>query len=285
MMKGDWRRFWIMYGLAFIPSRKFSTSKSSASRSYVDVVLGLDSGAQRFGRGPPPSFKDSIPLSFSADEKDLDWLKGCMVGKTVETVDPRLVSVLLKAEGFLTVSAHSLGGDLVLISPTAGEDLKGVLNDAKDWISAIFSSFVPWSEDLVVGYRNVWLQCQGIPPHAWNVSFFHLIAKEFGSLRSVDDATKLKVSFENCYLFVRTPIQSHISRSIEVLVNGKVFSVEVWEDVGFLCCISGSVHSGNCNNFPSVRSGWEDDWNSEFSDSFFRIKWRRMVSLSGLVKK
>ncbi|CAL0309784.1 unnamed protein product [Lupinus luteus] len=146
-----------------------------------------------------------------------------MVGKTVETVDPRLVSGLLKAEGFLTVTAHTLGGDLVLISPAAGEVLSEVLKDAKDWIAAIFSSFVPWSEDLVVGCRDVWLRCQGIPPHAWNRTFFQLIAKEFGSLRSVDDASNLKVSFEHCYLFIRTHIQSFISRSVEVLINGEAF--------------------------------------------------------------
>ncbi|CAL0334888.1 unnamed protein product [Lupinus luteus] len=62
-----------------------------------------------------------------------------MVGKTVESVDPELVVGILKAEGFVTVVAHPLGGDSVLISPDEGEDLKAFLIDAKQWISTIFS--------------------------------------------------------------------------------------------------------------------------------------------------
>ncbi|CAL0332598.1 unnamed protein product [Lupinus luteus] len=85
------------------------STKALPSKELRRPMIGLDPGAWWFRRCPSPSFKDFIPLMYSADEKDLEWLKGYMVGKTVETVetvDHRLVSGLLKAEGFKGGMAH-----------------------------------------------------------------------------------------------------------------------------------------------------------------------------------
>ncbi|CAL0311080.1 unnamed protein product [Lupinus luteus] len=253
---------------------KLDRIKLSDSRSFLDVVKGTDGvvGIPGLNSVDPSSVKDSGSFSYSAEKVDLEWLQNCMVGKTVETVDARLVSGLLKNEGFLTVVAHPIGGDLVLISPSEGEDLNEVLKDAKDWISAIFVSFQPWSKELLAGYRDVWLHCSGIPLHAWNEKFFVQLAKVFGSLRSVDEASRLKLSFENCRLLVRTQRNSHINQSVVVMIDGQNFLIHVWEVPGWeeqrkdLCKLG-------CRGHPSgAGAGLEgDDWSVD-TDSWLSDK-------------
>ncbi|CAL0315164.1 unnamed protein product [Lupinus luteus] len=41
---------------------------------------------------------DGLLVEYDADPKDLEWLRACMIGKMVESVDPFLVAELLKAE-------------------------------------------------------------------------------------------------------------------------------------------------------------------------------------------
>ncbi|CAL0309631.1 unnamed protein product [Lupinus luteus] len=154
------------------PSR-VGAFKLRDDRSYSVVTRGgeFDKKVQ-----PVVAEGDSL-VEYVSDPKDLEWLRACMIGKTVESVDPYMVVGLLKAEGLFTVVAQPLGNDLVLISPVEGEDIHDFISDAKDWISAIFSSFSPRSEDLVIGDREVWLCCYGIPIHAWNLEFFRLLVK------------------------------------------------------------------------------------------------------------
>ncbi|CAL0309786.1 unnamed protein product [Lupinus luteus] len=117
---------------------KLDRFKLSDSRSFLDVVKGTDGvvGIPGLNSVDPSSVKDSGSFSYSAEKVDLDWLQNCMVGKTVETVDARLVSGLLKNEGFLTVAAHPIGGDLVLISPSeekmAGAGILGRFGEDED---------------------------------------------------------------------------------------------------------------------------------------------------------
>ncbi|CAL0324595.1 unnamed protein product [Lupinus luteus] len=252
-------------------------------RGKRDGALGVDGdqstvgslGESYFGRSevdPPSVFKDRVSFAYSSEKKDLDWLLKCMVGKTVETVDARLVSGLLKAEGLLTVSAHPIGGDLVLISPSEGDDLNEVLKDAKDWISAIFVSFQPWSLDLVVEYRDVWLHCTGIPLQAWSEKFFHQLGNVFGSLQLVDDETRLKTSFEHCRLLIRTRCPSRINQSLVVLVDGKKFSINVWEVLGsdeFGRILS---KKGGCGHSLQDGSGSANDDSMAESDSWLPEK-------------
>ncbi|CAL0325059.1 unnamed protein product [Lupinus luteus] len=128
--------------------------KFRLNRSFLEAVVG--GGPSRgVAKGAEPQGGVCVedtnlrlvaapqPLVYSVDQIDLDWLKTCMIGRTMEMVNPYMVARILEAEGFLTVSAHPLGGDEVLLSPAEGEDLNVIFKDAKDWISSIFRSFSP----------------------------------------------------------------------------------------------------------------------------------------------
>ncbi|CAL0310742.1 unnamed protein product [Lupinus luteus] len=184
-----------------------------------------------------------------------------MVGKTVESVDPVLLAGILKIEGFLTVEAQPLGGDLVLISLYEGEDLETFLIHAKQWISAVFSFFFPWSEELVVGFRDVWLRCYGLPLHAWNVALFEKLANHFGSLLPMEFDSALKLSFGPCWLRVRTNCCRVIDQTLVVRVDGKDFSVHVKE------VVSREVGPVEQHRYrlPSVVKQLDDEYDSDNS--------------------
>ncbi|CAL0329815.1 unnamed protein product [Lupinus luteus] len=71
----------------------------------------------------PPSAERKI-LNFSSNKQDVDWLNQCFVGRTVESVDPRDVPSSLKVACLMTFSANLLGGNLLLLVPSKGENFE-----------------------------------------------------------------------------------------------------------------------------------------------------------------
>ncbi|CAL0323407.1 unnamed protein product [Lupinus luteus] len=98
-------------------------------------LSGLIKGALAFDNMSLQSIEGTKPIEYVVDKKDLEWLHSCMIARTVEQVDPRMVAGLLEAGGFLIVSAHPMGGDSILLSP-AEESGDGI---GKEVCSAIFN--------------------------------------------------------------------------------------------------------------------------------------------------
>ncbi|CAL0326219.1 unnamed protein product [Lupinus luteus] len=68
------------------------------NRSYVDAIREVEvvKEVQTDVEG------DDLMVEYAVDPKDLEWLRACMIGKTVESVDPFMVADLLQAEGLST---------------------------------------------------------------------------------------------------------------------------------------------------------------------------------------
>ncbi|CAL0315588.1 unnamed protein product [Lupinus luteus] len=114
-----------------IVSRKASSKPSSSlnltdNRSFVEAVIGSGpalEGTLAITSSSVPLREGRRVLSYSSVSSEQDWLLRCMVGRTVRSVVPSEVSALLKMEGILSVRAHVLDGDLILLSPVDGEDV------------------------------------------------------------------------------------------------------------------------------------------------------------------
>ncbi|KAG5036008.1 hypothetical protein JHK87_010918 [Glycine soja] len=57
-------------------------------------------------------------------------------------------------EGLNLVSTR-LGDNLVLLSPLVGEDLKNMIDGAKEWLKEIFEYIVPWSLEQATGNQKM----------------------------------------------------------------------------------------------------------------------------------
>ncbi|CAL0324737.1 unnamed protein product [Lupinus luteus] len=165
-------------GLIGVGQKVGSSLVSGVDRSYADAVRGFrgkESPNNAHEAGFNPVLSNDVvekDLHCSVVNDDLNWLRFCVVGRTVDIVTPGEVSELLKEEGLLSISARPLGGNMVLLAPVDGECIQEVMDDAKVWVSNTFLSLVPWGVDCVVEERMMWLRCFGLPLHAWNEEVF-----------------------------------------------------------------------------------------------------------------
>ncbi|CAL0331270.1 unnamed protein product [Lupinus luteus] len=136
----------------------------------------------------------------SAREKE--WLLKCLVGRTVRSVAPSDVLSILKAEGILTVSAHVLGSDLILLSPLDDEVMEEVMKDADDRLSFVF-------------------------------------VEEVGSLLELDDLSRTRSSFEFFRMRVRTSVVSTVDKVLVVDIDGIMVNIGVWEEAGGVVAVLG----------------------------------------------
>lgn len=40
--------------------------------------------------------------------------------------------------------------------------------ESKEWLSDFFDAFEPWTLNMCIGNRLVWIRCSWIPLNAWN---------------------------------------------------------------------------------------------------------------------
>ncbi|CAL0312907.1 unnamed protein product [Lupinus luteus] len=231
------------------------------SRSYVEAVNGVGSQGEvdKLPSVGVPSSLDRVlpvpPLHVSGVTSELEWLTGCVVGRVHKEVSPDNVAGLLQADGIFTISVHLMGGDLLLLSPLAGENVLDVFKDAGGFVSFVFSSVIPWSVDCVPECRDVWVRFFGILVHSWNVDMFDKIAREFGSLLVIDNDALNKVRFDMCIMKIRVLLGKRLDSSFGVVVDEKEFVVHMREEL--------------CGELPRPGSVGDDESKSYVSDSHF----------------
>ncbi|KAE9587435.1 hypothetical protein Lalb_Chr23g0273581 [Lupinus albus] len=202
----------------------------------------------------------------------MEWLSNCFVGRAIDLEKASQVPNALLSEGFHTIQCHQMGGNLILLSPVEGEDIKDLIKDAPECLNSLFSSIHHWKEEDVAEYRSTWIRCLGVPLHAWSMTFFDLVANIVGSLLMVDDDTMRKVRFDRCRLLVKTSQRTQINSSISVMINGKAFEVFVWEEVGVDLVIKeslkgDSLSSSSSDSVHSIFDGLSVDSDGWVSDT------------------
>ncbi|CAL0304601.1 unnamed protein product [Lupinus luteus] len=106
---------------------------SRVGRSYVDVFCGFrgkESPNNDHEVGFNPVLSNNVvekDLHCSVVNDDLNWIRFCVVGRTVDTVTPSEVSELLKEVGMLSFLARPLGDNMVLLALVDGECIQEVM--------------------------------------------------------------------------------------------------------------------------------------------------------------
>lgn len=107
-------------------------------------------------------------------------------------------------EGLNLVSTRRLGDNLVLLSPLVGEDLKNMIDGAKEWLTEIFEYIVPWSLEQATGNQKVRIHVVGILLHIWNPQCFKNMVEIMGEMLSVDEDTLNMTNLEYARVLIHT---------------------------------------------------------------------------------
>jgi len=153
--------------------------EKSGNRSYAEIVTA---DSQEQWKGP----------SIKVQQLTMPWMETSVVGKLREDMDvDRLGEELVKG-GMNMVKVRLLGDNLVLLTPSAGENMEDVIKLNKEWADRVFVSFKPWSNDIGPSHKTMWVRCYGLPFSFWSRDCFTKvigIMAPSATLKAVDDST------------------------------------------------------------------------------------------------
>ncbi|GKV03082.1 hypothetical protein SLEP1_g15450 [Rubroshorea leprosula] len=169
-------------------------------------------------------------LEFNPKHEDWEWLVGCYVGtaRSVEIVP--ILQERLYMEGLFSIKLRAMGAKFVLMDCDDKEELKELVESAKDWLGQWFVDVKPWSPQMVANERFVWLKCYGVPLHAWGPEFFISIANLWGNFITLDESTSSKKRFDVARILISTSETNQISKTLTYKINGHFYRIMCKEE-------------------------------------------------------
>lgn len=89
----------------------------------------------------------------------------------------------------------------------------------------------PWTPEEVDNERLTWLQCYGVPCHAWSFKFFGFISCFIGKIICLDEETHKRTRMDVARILVRTKYSLVLNQTFNVEINDKVYSIKMVEDM------------------------------------------------------
>ncbi|KAH7846149.1 hypothetical protein Vadar_010477 [Vaccinium darrowii] len=157
-----------------------------------------------------------------------EWLSRSAVVLLKSPSTPEIVLKASEQANFPDVVVKSLGGHSMILTFTSKEVRNLALTDSTliDW----FISLKPWNGESASLSRFVWLKCRGMPLQSWNVNTFKRIGDYCGVFINTDAETAFEQSYDIGRILISTDYQERIEEWINLVVNGKLYKVKIWEE-------------------------------------------------------
>ncbi|KAH7841442.1 hypothetical protein Vadar_029922 [Vaccinium darrowii] len=232
----------------WIGRRHLIVKKANFERRQQSPVYGkIKSGMNRFdpvqytqclnedGRDSHCKYKDSTKIkelekrvTINLGPTASEWLWRSAIAELKEVSTPEIILKAFTQLNFKDVIVRSMGGKFMIITFPSIE----VRNDAlrnqviKEW----FQSFKHWKGDAASLSRLVWLKIRGMPLNAWELKSFKKIAESWGEFLTLDQETLSMEAFDVGRLLMVTSCKYKIDEWINVIVKGRNYHVQVWEE-------------------------------------------------------
>lgn len=120
-------------------------------------------------------------LCYDAKEVDMVRLKKAFVGVAHQSIMSYNIQNYFEIESYFSIKVTPLRANLCLLEEIDEGEIKHLITEGKSWWSQLFSEIREWKEEHVDKDRVTWLRVYGIPCHAWNFSFFEMLANTLGT--------------------------------------------------------------------------------------------------------
>ena len=145
----------------------------------------------------------------------MEKLNKNIVGETLYPVDVLTERIL--RDSITIDSIKPIGDYKTLITFATMED---ALTLGANSLGEHFDEIRKWFEDEFYQTRRVWLECTGIPPHAWYHENFIKIGDAWGKFACLDEKTREGVDFSSAKILINTCFLQTIQRWIVLLIIG-----------------------------------------------------------------
>jgi len=240
--------------------------EKKSQKSYAEAVKGA---AQERWKGP----------IVRTQQHTLPWMKRSVVGQLKEDMRFNQLGEELVKEGMNMVRARYMGGNLALLTPMEGVEMKDLILHNKSWFNSIFVTTQPWTETFVADHRFAWIRCYGLPFPLWNKECFEKVLGEEASLVSIDMGTLTWEILEYARLQVRTIQNRKCTWMKTMKINESMYNIVMEEETptghGDICkCITLDSSDSICSSDTyvedsqlSVKSYEEErrEWEGESS--------------------
>ncbi|GKU91338.1 hypothetical protein SLEP1_g5225 [Rubroshorea leprosula] len=174
-------------------------------------------------------------------------------------------------EGLFSIKLRAMGGKLVLMDYDDKEELKELVESAKDWLGQWFVNIKSWTPHMVATERFVSLKCYGVPFHAWGPDFFISIANLWGNFITLDESTSSKKRFDVARFLISTSETGLISKTLTYKINGHMYCIKCKEEETTNGCFSLKAYFqpiSPSNSEEDCSESWSSDYPSEDTQRF-----------------
>ncbi|KAH7840800.1 hypothetical protein Vadar_021810 [Vaccinium darrowii] len=260
---------WI--GRRYLIVKKASFERRQQSPDYGKIKSGLNrfdpmqyaQSLNENGRDSYYKYKDSTKIkelekrvTINLGPTAPEWLWRSAIAELKEVSTPEIILKAFTQLNFKDVIVRSMG----------------VRNDAlrnqviKEW----FQSFKHWKGDAS-SLSLVWLKIRGMPSNAWELKSFKKIVESWGEFLTLDQETLSMEAFDVGRLLMVTSCKYKIDEWINVIVKGRNYYVQVWEEE----CddpfdVKGVKHIDHQINTNSISNSVKDG--ASHADSQFKDK-------------
>ncbi|KAL2666260.1 hypothetical protein AAZV13_02G269000 [Glycine max] len=113
-----------------------------------------------------------------------------------------------------------IGDDMVLLVGLTDSQAEHMCKNEDENGMSLFHSLEKWSPGMQPGNRLVWLQCWGVPLHAWNIENISKIVAAVGEMVEVDEEVEEMQRIDRARVLIRTPRGPMIQHTITTMING-----------------------------------------------------------------
>ncbi|MCI04352.1 RNA recognition motif, partial [Trifolium medium] len=221
---------------------RFGRINSKGPATKDKSVTVLESGGERPKSFQPfkaaltgePVDKGSSVIDVVDADVALDFLQvleGSYVGRLGNGVNVRSLQTKLSLTGMQSVRVVTMGGGLVLIFRSSGEEVCEPIRN-KGWWGGMLVDIKRWTPNIVSAKRDLWVSLYGIPLHAWGESTFRAVASRCGVFVDVDDVTRNRLRLDVARMKIESSICGCVDFSIKLVVQGASYMVRVVEEGG-----------------------------------------------------
>ena len=150
----------------------------------------------------------------------LEWLWRSISGEMIKPLNFNLLVDRFFNEWLCIENVREMGACKTLVTFDLKDSLEEALAIGMDLLLTYFQDVGKWNKYVWCQTRRIWLECYGIPPHAWTKENIMKIGEEWGKVVCLDKITEEMKSLNVKRILIDTCIWQFISGWIYLSIGG-----------------------------------------------------------------
>ncbi|KAL1349980.1 hypothetical protein AAHE18_07G194000 [Arachis hypogaea] len=162
-------------------------------------------------------------------KENLDWLQKSLVGGSTKAIDFKALRESIARIFPYVTQVQEMGAYKALLTFDSLLNAEEAYTFNMNGLLQFFHSVWRWDESERSETRRVWLECFGVPLHAWSGDSFRLIGSQWGEVVGCDNATELCSSFSASRVEIDTCAMDVIKEWVHITICTSGFDILVKE--------------------------------------------------------